>query len=111
MMTKANDPETNENQVEAGASLLVRNLSVKNDGWVPTRLSEEENRGEEEGGLPEAICVRGFRFEKKACYRVRVTGGGRWVIVVSAPCPPEGRFGVLLFVEMIRDIKYLYLLV
>lgn len=64
-------------EVEAGASLLIRNLSVKNDGWVPTRLSAEENRAEGEGGLPEAIRIRGFRYDKRACYRVRVTGGER----------------------------------
>ncbi|CAM9848002.1 unnamed protein product, partial [Sphacelaria rigidula] len=66
-------------EVEAGASLIIRNLTVKNEGWVPTRLTEEEGRMEEEGGLSESIRIRGFRFDKKACYRVHVAEGMRWV--------------------------------
>lgn len=49
-------------------------MTVKNDGWVLIALTDEDNRSEEEGGLPEAIRVRGFRFDRKACYRVNVSG-------------------------------------
>lgn len=74
-------------QVEAGASLVVRNLTVKNEGWVPTPLSKTERgegTGDESGGggggdgaLPEAIQIRGFRFDKRATHSVCVAEGER----------------------------------
>lgn len=56
---------------------MIRNLTVKNDGWVPTALSEGETAAPDDGGVPEAIQVRGFRFDKKDCHRIEVTEGER----------------------------------
>ena len=67
---------------------MVRNLTVKNEGWVPTSLSKAERgegTGDEAGGdggegggsLPEAIQIRGFRFDKKATHSIRVAEGER----------------------------------
>lgn len=66
-------------QVEKGASLVVRDLTVKNDGWVPTPLTEAELGGEE-GQFPEAIRIRGFRLDKKASHVITVTQGERCVL-------------------------------
>lgn len=62
-------------QVKAGASLVIRHLVVRNDGWVPVSLAAEESSAE--GGLPEATLIRGFCFDKKACYSIRVESGTR----------------------------------
>ena len=74
-------------QVEAGASLVIRNLTVKNEGWVPIALSKTEMgeaTGDEAGGgegggvsVPEAIQIRGFRFDKKAIHCIHVPEGER----------------------------------
>ena len=66
-------------QAEAGASVLIRNLTVNNEGWVPTPLTEAEATSEENGGLPEAIRVRGFRFDKRDHVSIRAAEGERWV--------------------------------
>lgn len=75
-------------QVEAGGSLVIRNLTVRNDGWLPTPLTEAESGLDDTGELPEAIRVRGFRFDKKDCHCIVVAEGercapGLTVIVVS----------------------------
>lgn len=64
-------------QVEEGASLTIRNLTVRNDGWVPTALTEAESGPEDTGGLPEAIRVRGFQFDKKNSHCILVAEGER----------------------------------
>lgn len=66
--------------MEAGTSLVLRNLTVKNDGWVPTPLSEvEAGSSTQGGGVPEAISIRGFVFDKKSSHNIRVTEGERYV--------------------------------
>lgn len=71
------DSLVSSEKVEAGASLVIRNLTVKNDGWVPTPLTEAENSGGEDG-LPEAIRIRGFRVDKKGTHTIRLAEGERW---------------------------------
>lgn len=67
---------------------MIRNLTVKNEGWVPTSLSKAEmgeGTGDEAGGggggggvsLPEAIQIRGFKFDKKATHCIHVAEGER----------------------------------
>lgn len=63
--------------MEAGASLIIRNLTVKNEGWVPVPLTEAEAAPEENGGLPEMIRVRGFRFDKRDSHGIQVSEGKR----------------------------------
>eukprot|EP00903_Cladosiphon_okamuranus_P009881 g9386.t1 len=65
---------TLEIEVEKGASLVLRALTVTNEGWVPTPLTEAELAGDK-GGLPEAIRIRGFRLDKKAAHVITVAQG------------------------------------
>eukprot|EP00752_Nemacystus_decipiens_P014974 g13332.t1 len=67
---------TLEIEVEKGASLVLRGLTVKNDGWVPTPLNEAELAGIE-GGFPEAIRIRGFRLDKRASHVIELAEGKR----------------------------------
>lgn len=80
-------------QVEAGGSLVIRNLTVRNDGWVPMPLTEAESGSDETGGLPEAIRVRGFRFDKKDCHCILVAEGERCAldltVIIVTTIPPS----------------------
>ncbi|CAN0024498.1 unnamed protein product [Pylaiella littoralis] len=65
-------------EVETGASLVIRNLVVKNDGWVPTSLAAaaQQRAGAE---VPEAIQIRGFCLDKRDSHLIRLTEGDRVV--------------------------------
>lgn len=73
---------------------MVRDLTVKNHGWVPTPLTDEELAGNE-GGFPEAIRIRGFRLEKKAAHVIKVDQGERCVPATwPAREASKGSFGL-----------------
>lgn len=59
--------------------MVIQRLTVKNDGWVPIPLSEAEIAGDI-GEAPEAIRIRGFRFEKRGSHSIRLASGERCVI-------------------------------
>lgn len=47
-------------------------------------MTEAEAAPEENGGLPEMIRVRGFRFDKRDSHKIRVAEGTRWVFAAFA---------------------------
>lgn len=76
---------------------MLRDLSVKNEGWVPTPLTEAELAGDE-GGLPEAIRIRGFRLDKKAAHVIKVAQGERYASYDDTPV--KRRSSPVLVVDM-----------
>ncbi|CAM9236981.1 unnamed protein product [Ectocarpus sp. 6 AP-2014] len=67
-----------EIEVQAGASLVIQRLTVKNDGWVPIPLSEA-GIADDDGEAPEAIRIRGFRLDKRVSHCIRLASGERIV--------------------------------
>ena len=70
-------PSPAQVRVCAGASLTIRSLHVRNDGWQFDQLSESVLKS---ASCPEVLRIRGYTLRKNGCRTIAVTQPGAWLV-------------------------------